>query len=251
MANLYNPESLGIKAPSGGFQQGAWYSGRQYWGGQLSDPGVINPLSNQQGAGQAVSAEVNQQTSVAAGLAPNANQDYINKLNAQPQPTPVSTVAPRGASPSTSSGGAGTGAGIGLGSIVAPTINLPELYKSLYKDSGIEATQADLSAKEKGYNDALSKINDNPYLSEATRVGRVQKLSTDYQNSIASLKNDVTTKKADIEMKLNLESKQFDINSDQAKTAFSQFNSLLEMGALDNASGDEIAAITMTTGLPS
>ena len=54
MADLYSPESLGIKAPSGGFQEGGWYNGRHYWGGQLSDPGVINPISNQQGAGQEV-----------------------------------------------------------------------------------------------------------------------------------------------------------------------------------------------------
>ena len=58
----YTPQQLGISAPSGGFQQGGWYSGRQWWGGTLSDPGVIHPQSNQQGAGQAVSKEVVQQT---------------------------------------------------------------------------------------------------------------------------------------------------------------------------------------------
>ena len=56
------PQQLGISAPAGGFQQGGWYSGRQYWGGTLSDPGVIHPSSNQQGAGQAVSSEVIAQT---------------------------------------------------------------------------------------------------------------------------------------------------------------------------------------------
>lgn len=68
----------GVKAPSGGFQQGGWYEGRQYWNGTLSPVGVINQYSDQVGAGQAVSEEVNRQTSVAAGLAPNANQDFIN-----------------------------------------------------------------------------------------------------------------------------------------------------------------------------
>lgn len=47
----YNPQQLGIQAPSGGFQTGGWYEGRQFWGGTLSDPGQIHPSSNQQGAG--------------------------------------------------------------------------------------------------------------------------------------------------------------------------------------------------------
>lgn len=60
-------------------EQGAWYDGQQFWGGTLSAKGVINPLSNQQGAGQKVSSEVNQQSSVAQGLAPNAIDTYLNK----------------------------------------------------------------------------------------------------------------------------------------------------------------------------
>lgn len=66
---LYSPEQLGIKAPSGGFQQGGWYDGRQYWDGKLGDVNVIiNP--NQQGYSQQVSKEVVQQTN------PN-NWDYL------------------------------------------------------------------------------------------------------------------------------------------------------------------------------
>jgi hypothetical protein len=68
-------------------QQGGWYDAQQYWGGTLSAAGVINSLSNQQGAGQKVSAEVNAQTSVAAGKAPDANQTYIDNLNTKGTPT--------------------------------------------------------------------------------------------------------------------------------------------------------------------
>lgn len=42
--------------------KGGWYDGQQYWGGTLSEVGVINSLSDQVGAGQAVSKEVVQQT---------------------------------------------------------------------------------------------------------------------------------------------------------------------------------------------
>lgn len=67
----------GITSPEGGFKTGGWYGGRQYWNGTLSAKGVINSQSNQQGAGQAVSDEVNRATSVAAGLPANANPDYV------------------------------------------------------------------------------------------------------------------------------------------------------------------------------
>lgn len=81
----------GVKAPAGGFQQGGWYEGRQYWGGTLSPVGVINSQSDQVGAAQAVSAEVNRQSSVAAGLAPDANQNYINNQRAKATTTPSNT----------------------------------------------------------------------------------------------------------------------------------------------------------------
>jgi len=130
-------------------------------------------------------------------------------------------------------------------------LNLPELYKSLTESSGVGQIQAELSNKERAYNDALSKINDNPFLSEASRVGRAQKLSTDYQNSVANLQRDVVTKQADIEMQLNLQTKQFDINSQVAQQSLERFNTLLTMGALENATGEDIATITRSTGLSS
>jgi hypothetical protein len=85
----------GNKAPSGGFQQGGWYSGYQYWNGSFaSSAGQIHPESNQQGAGQMVSAEVNKASSIAAGQSPNAYQDWINTQNASKPPTNADQVTP-------------------------------------------------------------------------------------------------------------------------------------------------------------
>jgi len=86
----YTAESLGLTAPNGGFQQGGWYSGRQYWGGTFSDPGVIHESSDQVGAGQEVSEEVNRASSIAAGQAPDAFSKFIaqernNQNNNQPK----------------------------------------------------------------------------------------------------------------------------------------------------------------------
>lgn len=242
---VYAPTSLGIKAPAGGFQQGGWYSGRQYWNGTLSDPGVIHQESNQQGAGQAVSKEVIAQTN------PN-NVAYIEQERQKAQANPVQAVASTMPAPQ-ASGGFSQAATAGAAAPVMPqaSINLPEIYKGLYQSSGIQGKEEQLSQMEREFIEAKGKVNDNPFLSEATRVGREAKLQKLFDERTANIRNEVATKKADIEMQLNLQTKQFDINSQQAQLALSQFNTLLEMGALNNASGEDIANITRSTGLSS
>ena len=152
------------------------------------------------------------------------------------------------------SGGGTSGGGTGIPGGVAfnqPTIDLPKLYEGLYKSSGISDIERGLSDKTMAYNAAVGKIKDNPYLSEATMTGRISKLTDKFNADQANIKNDISMRKADIETKLNLQTKQFDINSEQAKLAWDQFNSLLSSGALDNASGQDIANITRATGLSS
>lgn len=256
MANQYNPASLGIQAPSGGFQQGGWYEGRQFWGGTLSDPGVIHPLSDQNGAGQAVSEEVNRQSAAAQNVSYDQFSSYLQELRnkqqqrqVQPQTTqPTQSFNPTSALPSN----ADVPRSMAAPTIAeSPVLNLPDLYKTLYDESGISSVEADLAAKERAFTEAKGKINDNPYLSEATRVGRVAKLEELHADRTANLRSQIETKKADIQMRLDLESKQFDINSESAQLALQQFNTLLGMGALDNASGEDIANITRSTGLSS
>lgn len=243
---IYSPSQLGIKPPKEGFQEGGWYSGRQYWGGTLSDPGVIHPSSNQTGAGQAVSKEVNAQSAAAQGVSSQQLESYLDM-----QRRNAAQVTGQPSTPGGMSGGSGDGSGAGAGFSAPASINLPELYKNLYKDAGIEDIEADLSGKEKEFIETKGKINDNPFLSEATRVGRIAKLEQLYNERTASLRNDIATKKADVETKLNLEMKQFDINSQAAQQALNQFNTLLQMGALSNASGEDIANITRSTGISS
>lgn len=259
----YRPEQLGIKPPAGGFQQGGWYSGRQYWGGTLSDPGVIHPSSNQQGAGQAVSEEVNRQSDVAQGLKPGTIENYLREERVKQQqanpapawtpPVQAPTVAPRQFTPPSFSD---TGSNeSGWDGSLMPTeqvgIDLPQLYESMYKKSGIEDLQNKLSEQEKAYIEAKGVINDNPFLSEATRVGRIAKIESLYNERTANLRGDIATKKADIETQLNLELKQMDLRSDATQLAWQQFNTLLSAGALDYASDEALANITRQTGIPS
>lgn len=222
-------------------QQGGWYDGQQYWGGTLSQPGQINTQSNQQGAGQLVSNEVIAQTNP-------ANVAYVQQQRQQVQaPQPAApTVAP---AQSGQTPGGISGAGLG---ITAPeTINLPQLYEGLYSKSGIRDIEADLSARTMAYNEQVAKIKDNPYLSEGTMTGRIKKLDEKFAADTAAIKNDIAMRKADIETQLNLQTKQFDINNEQTKMAWDQFNTLLSNGSLDNASGEDIANLTSATGISS
>jgi len=252
----YSPESLNIQAPGGGFEQGGWYSGRQYWGGTLSDPGVIHPASDQQGSGQAVSAEVNRQSDEAQGHAPGTIENYLTQQRQQqqqlaPQPAPQQAPqpAPQPVGPYQSEQDSEL---VGLGdNVSSSTINLPEIYKSLTQSSGISELEQQYSEMEKAFIEAKGKSNNNPFLSEASRVGREAKLQKLFDERTANIRGEIATKKADIETQLNLQMKQFDINSQQTKMAWEQFNTLLGMGALNNASGEDIANITRSTGISS
>lgn len=222
-----------------------WYDGQQYVNGTLSAPGVINSQSGQQGAGQAVSKEVVQQTNP-------ANWDYIQQQQQTYQPSATSQPLPSGSNGvPASSPGTSPGTGFQTPYTAPAAIDLPGLYNTLSKNSGISELEQKLADKATGYADAQSKINDNPYLSESSRVGRVQKLSTDYNNDIKNDQDLLAMKKADIETQLNLQAKQFDINSQASRDALDQFNVLLQSGALNGASGEDIANITRATGLSS
>lgn len=224
-------------------QQGAWYDGQQFWGGSLSNPGQINTQSNQQGAGQQVSNEVVAQTNP-------ANVQYLQQQQQQPQAPVAPPMMPTGglSSISTSPGSIGT---TGVGISPAATLNLPQLYESLYASSGIRDIESQLLSKTNDYKAAVSKIKDNPYLSEGTMTGRIKKLDEKFGADSQNIKNDIAMRKADIETQLNLQTKQFDINSESAKQALDQFNTLLSAGALDNISGEDIANLTRATGLSS
>ena len=244
-----NKDPSGKQAPAGGFQNLGWYSGYQYYNGSFApQAGVIHPNSPQQGAGQKVSAEVNAQSAQAQGKSPQEIETYLNNQNKTYTPAPTS---------GSSSGYAGGGGKSASGSYdlggggSSPKLDLPTLYKNLYSEKGISDIEKKISEAEQAKATAELNINDNPFLSEATRLGRIQKLNTDYENRTAGWRNELATKKADIETQLNIQTKQFDINSQSAQFELSKFNTLLQAGAFDNASGEDIAGVTRATGLSS
>lgn len=243
--------------PPGGFQQGGWYNGRQYWNGTFSQPGQIHPESNQPGAGSMVSPEVLAATSVAAGNAPGANQAYINSQYSNPS---------GGAGSTTYSSGAGTGT-TGLGSMgfgVTSNLNLMDEQKKLYDASGITqlqttiaGIQASIDSMKAEADKRRAEVNENPFLSESSRVGRIRKidemLNDTLQTEEAKLANyqaSITAKQNEINEKLGLQVKQFDIDRVTRQDNIDLFNTLLSSGALNTASAQDLGNLSAQTGLP-
>lgn len=243
---VYSPEELGIRPPAGGFQTGGWYQGRQYWNGTLSEPGVIHPLSNQQGAGQAVSKEVVQQTKP-------ENWEYLQRLRQQSNLPPLpQQPKPQQQSRPSFQPQQGTGTNLNIQSMLPqkPKIDLMALYNKYFNTQEIKDLENKIKQREQAYNDAISQINDNPFYSEATRVGRIAKLTDQYQRDVSLLQDNLAKTKADAQVKMNLETKQYDINSQEYKEKINLLNSFLERGAMVNASGQEIADFAVALGVP-
>ena len=228
---------------------GVWTDGEDPTQGQAPAPTSPTPAPAQNSFSTA-----NVATQGTSAPAQNTEQTLINAMT-QKGHTPESAkaaIAGRGVS-DLSREYLGTSTTTGATGMVTnqPTINLPEIYKGLYQSSGVSNKEQELATKAQQLAEAKAKINDNPFLSEATRVGRIAKLDSLYNDQVAGLQNEIAMKKADIETQMNLQTKQFDIQSQQAQQAIAQFNSLLSSGALDNASGSDIANITAATGISS
>lgn len=124
-------------------------------------------------------------------------------------------------------------------------------------NSAITAANTKLRTRQQALADAQANINDNPFYSEATRVGRAAKLdekaNDDFiviQNEINAGQNALASLKADAAIKVNAAAGQYDIERTVYQDTLTKFNNLISMGGLDNASDGDIAAMAFATGMP-
>ncbi len=176
-----------------------------------------------------------------------------------------------------SKGGGTTGSGSAVPTVSAPAIpNFQGIYDTAIKTATdtyapqITAAQAEqdtiqkeIDARTAARNVALGKINDNPYYSEATRVGRAAKIDQAYnndvqaitgrlsvaQNKVINAQNQADKAKADAQVKINIASNQYSIENTQYQQQLQQINSLLTAGMFNNASSGDIAQIATSTGM--
>lgn len=155
------------------------------------------------------------------------------------------------AEPQLKSSSMGGGAGLGLGGANGqPMFDLVGATNAAYNTPEIQAANKAITDRQLALADAQAKINDNPFYSEATRVGKSQQLTQQANADITVQQNILAGLKADAEIKLNAQKGQYDINNDAYKTALSQFNNLVSQGAFDNASPQDLASTAAQTGIP-
>lgn len=130
-----------------------------------------------------------------------------------------------------------------------PTIDLNALYEKNYQSSGIKELTDRLTTSEQQYLQARNKISDNPFLDASTLDKRLMRLKGKFEEESKPVQDKIALQQADVQNRLNIASKQFDINSQQAQLALNQFNSLVGAGAFDNADASSIAQAATATGL--
>jgi hypothetical protein len=218
---------------------------------------------NAVGFNKPVSSEVNRQSDTAQGLPQGTIDAYLANLRGQPGGTAgINTATGASTEVNTSLSASGSGAAGADGSGTG-AINLQGIYDQAYKDAGItdlqakyDAVQADINAKKAAVAQQISSINENPWGSEATRTGKISKLNTDLNNTLsvlqeqqANLGTQINTAKAGVDTKLNLATKQYDINQQSRSQAITLFNNLLSSGALQGATPDQLAQFARETGI--
>jgi len=76
----------------------------------------------------------------------------------------------------------------------APTKSETDLYNAAYSAAGLDALQTKINARQNDLNTATGTINDNPWLDESSRVGRVRNLTTLANGDIKNWENEYKTK---------------------------------------------------------
>lgn len=69
-----------------------------------------------------------------------------------------------------------------------------DFYNDAYKAAGLDQLLGQITSRKNDLNTAIGKINDNPWLDEANRVGRTRNLQTLAEGDIKNLTDEYTTK---------------------------------------------------------
>lgn len=150
-----------------------------------------------------------------------------------------------------------------LNPVQAP--DLQAITNLAYKTGGLDTLNStadqqmqEINNQKKALVTATSTINDNPFLSEATRVGKVAKLNQQANQSMqVALDSYNTTQgkiaqvKADAQNQVSIATGQYQLNKAQYDAATTRFNSLLSAGLLNDAGPQDIAALSQSTGISS
>lgn len=122
-------------------------------------------------------------------------------------------------------------------------------YDAFFNTSEINQLKADIDEKKKARDIAVAKINDNPFYSEATRVGKINQINQQADAEIGTLQEGLNQLISDAEIRYNIATQQYNVEQDRYKNALSQLNLLIDTGAISNLNPADLAELAKETGL--
>lgn len=144
--------------------------------------------------------------------------------------------------------GLGFSSGMGA-SGMSGEVKLQQIYDDAINTPEIQGLQTELTTKKEALTTALTGINDNPFYSEATRTGKIDKLNEQAQREIGDIEDQLNMRKADAQLRVNIATQQYNIDDNNYKNNLSKLNLLISSGALLNASSGDIGQIALATGM--
>jgi hypothetical protein len=175
----------------------------------------------------------------------NYDKNTVSAAQTKLKLTNEPTVNGGGSAPvSTLSSGSG---GMGLSGGGSSNTNLMDIYNTAL--SGVSDLQTQLDAKKTARDTALATVNDNPFYTEATRVGKQGKVNEAATNDINTLQGQIDSAKADAQVRVNIATQQYNIDDKNYQNQIQKLNILISSGAIANASSSDIAQIAQATGM--
>ena len=119
-----------------------------------------------------------------------------------------------------------------------------------YQDSSeLKAVEAEYDKKKLEADKAANIIDDNPFFSEATRLGRQGKLNEQKARDLGTLQEKITYLKAEEQLRYNVAMDRYKLQQDQVKQNVDKLKMYIDSGAILNATAKDLAQIGVATGM--
>jgi len=139
-----------------------------------------------------------------------------------------------------------TGGITGVGSSMTTADSSIPTYE---KSNNLASIESEYNKKKEAYEKEAAIINDNPFFSEATRLGRQAKLDEQKVRELGTLQDRLTYLKAEDQLKYNISMDRYKLQQDQVKQNVDKLKMYIDSGAILNASSQDLAQIGVATGM--
>jgi len=117
------------------------------------------------------------------------------------------------------------------------------------ESNDLNSLEEEYNQKRQAYDRAATDINDNPFFSEATRVGKQTKLEQQKARELNTLTDRIAQIKADDQLKYNISMDRYKLQQAQVEQNIQRLNTYISTGAILNATAKDLAQIGVATGM--